>query len=111
MPKLRVPVSVEVESALSVNPSTVSLGPVKAGAETDRKVMIRGVRPFRIIGITGTDKQLQVRSTDGESKTVHVLTVTLNPNSPGNLRRRITVQTDLSQGSEIEFEALAKVEE
>src|SRR5262249_39978367 len=46
MPKLRIPVTVEVEAALSVSPSTVSLGQVKANTESDRKVMIKGVRPF-----------------------------------------------------------------
>jgi hypothetical protein len=109
MPKLRVPVTVEVEAALSVNPSTVSLGQVKAGTESDRKVMIRGVRPFRIIGILGTDKQLQVRSNNNESLTVHVLTVTLNPNEPGGLTRRITVQTDMTTGGDIAFDAQAQV--
>jgi Protein of unknown function (DUF1573) len=109
MPKLRVPVTVEVEAALSVNPSSVSLGQIKAGTETDRKVIIRGVRPFRIIGITGTDKQLQVRQANNESKTVHILTVTLNPDEPGDLTRIIRVQTDLKTGGDIEFHAKAEV--
>jgi len=112
MQKLRVPVMVEVEAALTVNPSTVSLGPVKAGTETDRKVIIRGVRPFRITGIMGTNKQVMVRSTNDEAKTVHVLTVTLNPDALGPLSQRIRVQTDLALGGEgdIEFFAQATVE-
>ena len=110
MPKLRVPVTVEVEAALSVNPSTVSLGQVKAGTETERKVIIRGARPFRIIGITGTDKELQVRQTSNDSKSVHVLTVTLNPMEPQDLfSHRITVRTDLKNGGEIAFDAQFQV--
>lgn len=109
MQNLRVPVTVEVEAPLSVNPSTVSLGQVKAGTESDRKVMIRGVRPFRIIGILGTDRQLQVRASNNESQTVHILTVTLNPNEPGGLTRRITVQTDMTTGGDIAFVAQAQV--
>ena len=109
MPRLRVPVTVEVEAALSVTPSTVSLGTVKAGPESERKVIIRGARPFRIIGITGTDKQLQVRQTSTESKAVHVLTVTLNPMEPRDLFSKITVQTDLKTGADIEFNASAQV--
>jgi hypothetical protein len=108
IPKLRVPVTVDVEAPLSVSPATVSLGQVKAGTESDRKVIIRGVRPFRITGILGTDKQVKVRSTSDESQTVHVLTVTLNPDAPGELFSRIRVQTDLT-GSDIEFHAQAKV--
>src|ERR1043165_4765666 len=109
MPDLRVPVTVEVEAPLSVNPSTVSLGQVKAGTESDRTVIIRGIRPFRITGITGTDKQVQVRTTNNESIAVHVLTVTLNPNAPGDLRRKILVQTDMKNGGDIEFLTHAEV--
>src|SRR5262249_31405929 len=103
MPRLRVPVTVEVESPLTLNPSTVALGQVKAGTESDRKVIIRGLRPFRITGITGTDNELQVRTTSNESKAVHVLTVTLSPREAGKLERDIRVQTDLSNSTDIEF--------
>jgi hypothetical protein len=109
MPKLRVPVTVEVEAALSVSPNLVTLGEVKAGTESDRKVVIRGITPFRITSITGTDGQLQVRETNSDSKTVHVLTVTLNPRDAGDLTRLIRVQTDMKTGGDIEFNAQAKV--
>lgn len=109
MPKLRVPVTVEVESPLTVNPGTVSLGQVKAGTDTDRNVIIRGLRPFRITGITGTDGQVQVRTTSSESMLAHVLKVTLSPRDTGSLSRIIGVQTDLQTGGNIEFHAQAEV--
>jgi hypothetical protein len=109
MPKLRVPVTIEVEATLSANPNTVTLGQVKAGAELDRKIIIRGVTPFRITGISGTDGQIRVIESNSESKTVHVLTVTLNPLEPGQLSRLIRVHTDLQNGGDIEFNAQADV--
>jgi hypothetical protein len=109
MPKLRVPVMIEVEAALSINPNTVTLGQVKAGAELDRKVIIRGITPFRITGISGTDNQIRVFESNSESKNVHVLTVTLSPLEPGLLSRLIQVHTDLQNGSDIEFNAQADV--
>jgi hypothetical protein len=109
MPKLRVPVTVEIEAALSVSPNLVTLGEVKAGTESDRKVIIRGVSPFRITGISGADNPLRVHETNSDSKTVHVLTVTLSPNEPGELRRMIRVHTDMKTGADIEFDAHAKV--
>jgi hypothetical protein len=109
MPKLRVPVTIEVEAALSINPNTVTLGQVRAGAELDRKVIIRGITPFRITGISGTDNQIRVVESSSESKNVHVLTVTLNPLEPGLLSRLIQVHTDLQNGSDIEFNAQAEV--
>ena len=109
MPKLRVPLTVEVEGPLSVSPNAVSLGDVKAGAETDRKVIIRGAKAFRITNITGTDHALQVREAKSESKTVHVLTVTVRPSAVGELNRTVRVQTDLKTGGDIEFQAIAHV--
>ncbi len=109
IPRLRVPVTVEVEAALSVNPNTVVLGQVKAGTESDRKVVIRGIRPFRITGIGGTDEQIRVKESNTESKAVHVLTVTLSPRDPGELTRVIRVQTDLQNSGDIEFNAKADV--
>lgn len=109
IPRLRVPVTVEIEAALSISPTTVSLGQVKAGTETDRKVIIRGIQPFRILSVTGTDKQLRVRETSTERKSVHVLTVTLSPGTPGELSRMVRVQTDLKTGGDIEFNAQAHV--
>jgi hypothetical protein len=109
MPKLRVPVTVEVEAALSVNPNTVALGQVKAGAELDRKIILRGITPFRITAISGTDHQIRVEETNSESKTVHVLTVTLAPMEAGQLSRLIRVHTDLQNGGDIEFNAQVDV--
>jgi len=109
MPKLRVPLTVEVEASLSVSPKAVALGDIKAGGETDRRVILRSASPFRITGISGADNVLQVGEAKAESKTVHVLTVTLRPNAVGQLQRTIRVQTDLKNGGDIEFQAQANV--
>lgn len=109
MPKLRVPLTVEVEAALSVSPTAVSLGQIKAGGETDRKVIIRSANPFSITKISGTDGILQVREAKAENKTVHVLTLTLRPTVAGELQRTIRVHTDIKNGGSIEFQALANV--
>lgn len=109
MPRLRVPVTVEIEAALSVSPNNVSLGQVKSGTETDRKVIIRGIKPFRVTGFQGTDDQLKVKPSSNDSKTVHVLTLTLSPQVVGELQRTIRVQTDIKSGGEIEFTTQAQV--
>ena len=109
MPKLRVPLTVEVEAALSVTPNFVSLGEIKAGGETDRKVIIRAAGPFLITNITGSDGELQVREAKSESKAVHVLTVTVRPSVVGELNRTIRVQTDIKNGGDIEFQAIANI--
>ena len=58
MPRLRIPLTIEIESALSISPTNIVLGQIKAGTEADRKVILRGVRAFRITTIGGTDDTL-----------------------------------------------------
>jgi Protein of unknown function (DUF1573) len=108
-PRIRVPLTVEIEAPLTVSPFTVGLGEVKAGKLAERKVLVRGVRPFRIISVEGTDSVLSVRDSTPESKTVHVLTVTLQPQRPGELQRTLRVLTDLTGEETVEFTAVAQV--
>jgi hypothetical protein len=108
-PRVRVPLTVEIESPISVSPMTVVLGEVKAGTQAERRIIVRGATPFRIKGIQGTDAQLDVRESAAGSKPVHVLTVTLRPDRPGELNRVLHVLTDLQSEANIEFTAKAKV--
>jgi hypothetical protein len=107
--KVRVPLTVEVEPPLNVSPMTVGLGEVKAGKSVERKVIVRALRPFRIVGFQGADKELTVHDNTNESKNVHVLTVTLQPHSTGEMQRIIRVMTDLEGEETIEFIAIAQV--
>lgn len=109
MPRVRVPLTVEIESALSISPSTVVLGELKPGGVAERRVIIRGVKPFRIARVQGTDAELSVEDSTTESKPVHVLTVKLKPSKAGELNRTLKVVTDLADEGEIEFQAKAQV--
>jgi hypothetical protein len=108
-PRVRVPLTVEIEAPLTVSPSTVGLGEIKAGKIAERKVVVQGARPFRIVSVQGTDKELSVRDSTAESATVHVLTVTLQPKRAGELQRSLRVVTDLGGEETIEFQAVAQV--
>jgi Protein of unknown function (DUF1573) len=110
-PRIRVPLTVEVEAPLAVNPMKVGLGEVKAGQLVERKVIVRGDKPFRIVGVQGTDKELSVRDSTSDTKLVHVLTVTLEPRRPGELVRILRVLTDMVGEETVEFEAVAHVVE
>ncbi len=83
LPRVRVPLTVEIEPALSIGPALVNFGEIKVGSETERKVYVRGGQPFHIVGVRGTDEQVSVKEPSQESKAVHVLTVTLKGVTPG----------------------------
>src|SRR5262249_51533946 len=53
LPQVRVPLTVEVESALTVSPAAVTFGSVKAKDEAERRVIVRGVKPFKILEVKG----------------------------------------------------------
>lgn len=108
-PRVRVPLTVEVQSALSLSPQAVIMGQVPAGAVTERKVILRGAQPFRILRVQGVDGQWIVRDSTIHSKPVHVLTITLKAPRPGQLNRTVKIITDLKEDNEIEFQARALV--
>jgi hypothetical protein len=109
MPRVRVPLTVAIESSLSTSSTTVALGKVKPGGEVERKLIVRGVKPFRITRVEGTDDQLSVKDSTTESKSAHVLTITLKPKAQGDLNRRLKIITDLPEEGEIEFQAQAQI--
>jgi hypothetical protein len=103
MPQIRVPLTVEVESALSINPETIALGPVKTQTESERRVIVRGIKPFKITKVMGTDDQLAVRDNTPDAKPIHVLTVKLKAGQPGDLNRTLRILTDLADDNKIDF--------
>lgn len=108
-PRVRVPVTVEVESALSVSPAALALGEVKAGTVVERKVIVRGNTPFRITAVAGTDTVVAAGISNDESRTVHVLTITLKPVLVGEIDRTLRVLTSLKEEGQVEFQAKATV--
>jgi hypothetical protein len=110
MPRVRVPLIVEIQTPLTISGSTVALGTIKPGTEAQRKIVVRGTKPFKITKVQGTDDELTVTDSTTESKEVHVLTVSFKPNKTEELNRKLKVVTDLKDEGEVEFEATAKVQ-
>jgi hypothetical protein len=106
---IRVPSTVEIESALSISPETVALGSVKAQGESERRVIVRGIKPFKILKVLGTDNQVVVRDNTQQAKPVHVLTVKLRAGQPGELSRTLRILTDLADDSQIDFHVNAQI--
>ncbi len=109
IPQIRVPLTVEVESALSISPDTVALGQVAVNGVSERRVIVRGVKPFKIVALKGSDAQLSVHDGADDSKAVHVLTVKLKPVKAGDLSRSVRIETDLPEDNVIDFQVSAQV--
>jgi hypothetical protein len=109
MPQVRVPLTVQIESALSITPDAISLGAIRANGESERRVILRGVKPFRIVRVQGTDKNLQVRDNTLDSKPVHILTVKLHAQQPGQLQRMLRILTDMPGDNRVDLRVSASV--
>jgi hypothetical protein len=109
IPKVRVPLTVEIQSALSVSPPTLQLGQAKVGQEAERKIILRGVRPFKISSVIGSDGQITAVPGGQEKKPVHVLTVRLKGTQAGEINNTFKVITDMPEEGEIEFKAHGEV--
>jgi hypothetical protein len=108
-PRVRVPLTVEVQTALTVSPPTAALGQIKTGETVERKVVVRGAKPFRVIGVRGVDNQITIQDNAKEPKPLHVLTVKFKASKVGDQNFNIHVFTDMREDSEVEFQAKASV--
>jgi hypothetical protein len=107
--KMRIPLTVEVESPLTVSPNFLALGSVKVNEDVQRRVVVRGVRPFRVTEVKGGDAELQVSAASPEAREVHVLTVRLRATKAGAVDKTLRVVTDLPEDNEIDFRFNAAV--
>lgn len=108
-PRFRLPLTVQVEGSLTVSPQVVSFGEIRTGEEAERRVVVRGVRPFRIVRVDGEGDGLAVHDSAAGSRPVHVLTVRLKAAGAGELARALRLTTDLAEDASADFEATATV--
>jgi Protein of unknown function (DUF1573) len=92
-----VPLLIEanVIAALSVAPSTLSLGTVKAGEPLTRRVVVRANKPFRILEVTGVDSAITLGTAVSAVGTpVQTITFRCNFEKAGDFKRDLTIKTD-----------------
>jgi len=103
LPKVRIPLTVEIESASST-PKTISFGEVKAGQSAERKFSVKGAKPFRVTHVEGTDGEVTAKTSE-EPKAEQEVTITFKPSKTGTLDRKLIVVTDLTDLKNIEVQA------
>ena len=94
---------------MAATPNPVAVGSLKLGESVTKLVVVRGSKPFKITSVRGTDDILSVKDNTDESKPVHVLTVKLKADKPGEWGRTLRILTDMKEESEIELQAKVQV--
>jgi hypothetical protein len=93
-PLLPVPVEGSVAATLSAVPNTLELGNMKLGQEKLQKVMVRGGKPFRIIGIDGAGDGITYDLPTTPSM-IQTVVFHFQPGKTGDVSRKLQIKTDL----------------
>jgi hypothetical protein len=99
-----VPVLVvgSVQSPLTVSPEVLSLGTVKTAEALTRRVVLRGNKPFRVVGIEGPAEVTLGGEPSAAANTMQTVTFQLLPSHAGPFRHQVKIKTDLQDTPVIE---------
>lgn len=97
-----VPVDIagRVVSHITVSPSVLLLGEVRPGQTVKKQLVIKGVKPFKILDISSEDEGLTFATVPDTAKSVHLAPITFTAGAePGKKSFKIVVKTDLNEAS------------
>ena len=107
--RLRVPVSVEITPALQLSSPVLAFGQCQIGEKSEKRIIVRGQQPFRILSIGGTSETITASAGGDEARPVHVLVVGIKPTMAGEFTHSLKVVTDHPTDSTIEVPLTAMV--
>jgi len=93
----RIPLTVEglVVPSLTVNPAVLMLDVVPAGESRSKNVVVRGQKPFKVVGVEGPDPRFRFRFPE-TAKPYQVIVVEFHAGDrPGKVSGKIRIKTDL----------------
>jgi hypothetical protein len=95
-PRIPISVSANVQSAVTVSPSTMYLGRVKPGQVIKKTVLVRSNQPFKVTAIKAKGAELSATAPPEVNGPVHTLTVTFKaPTQTGPYNATLEIETDL----------------
>lgn len=104
-----VPVSAYIIPSVTVKPSPLAFGSIKAGKEVTKTVVLSGQRPFKITAFGTSDDRVSVDIKD-EVKSVHVVPVTIkNDGKGGKISGKMAFRTS-AQPNNINLPFFAELE-
>jgi len=93
-----VPVLVEatIQAPLTVVPSALSFGNAKLGEMLSKRVIVRGIVPFKIMGIEGIGDSFTVELPE-KADVQQILTIKYQAKAAGEMHQQLKIITDLPQ--------------
>lgn len=109
IPQVRVPVTLTVEAPLNATPGQIQLGQIQLGMEIQRRLVIRGLAPFHISKIEGVGGLVNLTNPTKEAKSVHVLTLSVQPDPKGKVPTAVRIHTDAKDQAILEIPVLGEL--
>jgi hypothetical protein len=82
-----------IQATLSVAPDVIVAG-AKIGTMEEKKLVVKGSRPFRILGIDGQGEGITAVFLDREAQT-QIVTIRFQPERAGEMKKQLVIRTDL----------------
>ena len=93
--KLRIPVTVVVNSPIAADPVELKFGDVIVDADAaPRQILLQSSTPFKVLEVKGTDGKITVKTVTDGSRATHILNVNVKPDEVGELIRQLQIVTD-----------------
>jgi hypothetical protein len=92
--KLRVPVTVNVTTPISVSPDPVVMNNLEVGKEVEQKVVLQATQAFKVLQVKGVDDVVSVKAGSEEASPTHILTISVKPSKSGGIDKLLEVVTD-----------------
>jgi len=97
----QIPVLVEgrISAGITVSPAALFMGVVQPGQKVTKQLVVKGKKPFRILGISCDDKSFQFdTSAETTPKELHLIPVTfLAAGESGKVTKTIKIETDMGE--------------
>ncbi len=95
-PKIPISVTAVVQSNVTVSPSVINLGRVRAGESIQKTIVVRSAQPFRITGVDVSKADLSAAPPGDLAKAMHTVSFTFKaPSQVGPYNATVEVQSDL----------------
>jgi hypothetical protein len=83
---------------VTVSPEKLTLSGVKTGDALTRRVVVRGAKPFRILGVKGLGEGITLgASPNATAAEVQTVTFSCQFDKGGDIHRELKIETDLQE--------------
>jgi hypothetical protein len=109
-PTIPISVSAVVQSNVTVTPSVLAVGQVRANETVERTVLVRSGQPFRIVGVNSNKPEVTFAPAGDKPLPFHQVKATFKaPAQPGPFHAVIEVETDVKGEPPARINAFATV--